>query len=450
MSEKHYKQLRQKDREIIEEMLSHRSSLSNIAKAIGCSSATVSREILRNRRDDGHKNSPEGWGNANCCIHRRHCNIKGLCTRCTSPASRYCSSCAKSKCMGLCAKYEEQICEQIKSSPHVCNGCVGGNCRLHRFRYSAKDAQISAETRSRETREGIDVSIEDLAKSEAIIKDGIEKGQGVDHIFFAHKGELAFSKSSFYRHVKNGNMTLIPLNLRKAVKYKVRNKTQEPSRTNIPPKVLEGRLYEDFMALDEYERARVVECDCVEGPASDNDALLSLHFKAIHFQVAFKIEVKDAEHVLECFNWLAFILKDFFPRCFGILLFDRGSEFACVPEIEALADAGEVRAFFTDSRHPEQKGAAEKNHVEIRKVIKKGASLAKIGMWELSEVMSHINSSLRGSIFGKSPMELAMSVLPTELFEHLGYRHVPPDDVVLLPELLDQIKRPSKQLPTSD
>lgn len=450
MSERHYRQLTRKDRETIEEMLLHRSSLSSIARAIGCSTATVSREIIRNRRDDGYKASSRSWRNANCCVHRRYCEVRGLCAHCNSPRSKYCPRCEKSKCMALCPKYEEQLCEQIAKSPHVCNGCVGGSCNLHRFRYSAKDAQVSAETRARETREGLDVSAEDLVRSETIIRGGIEKGQGIDHIFIAHKEELAFSRSSFYRHLRSGHMTLVPLNLRKAVKYKARNKTSEPARTNIPPETLEGRTYQDFCDLEESERKRVVECDCVEGPAGENEALLTLHFKALHFQIALKLEVKDSAHVLKCFEWIASILEEEFKKLFGILLFDRGSEFCCVLEIETLAGPGEIRAFFTDPRHPEQKGSAEKNHVEIRKVIEKGASLKEIGMWELSEVMSHVNSSLRYSLFGKSPMALAQSVLPTELIEHLGYRLISPDDVVLLPELLDGIKHSHDQLPTSD
>ena len=442
MPEKHYKQLRREDRETIEEMLNTRSPISAIARQIGCSTATISREISRNRRDDGYKGSRTAWKNNNCCALKRHCNVKGLCAYCTSPKSKSCSTCQKSKCMALCERFEEQLCEQISKSPHVCNGCVGGSCRLHRYRYSAKDAQAMAEGRSREARSGLDCTAEGLERSEAIIREGISKGQGIDHIFNANKDELSFAKSSFYRHVRNGDVSIIPLDLRKAVKYKLRNKAQGSSRSNIPLEVLEGRRYEDFCSLDESERARVVECDCMEGPASENDAILTMHFKALHFQVAFKLRVKDAAHVLECFVWLASVLGDEFPRCFGILLFDRGSEFTCVLEVEALASKGKIRCFFTDGGRPDQKGACEKNHVECRKVIEKGTSLAQIGTWELSEVMSHVNSSLRDSIFGKSPMELSMGVLPKELFDHLGYRLVAPNDVVLRPELLDSIKAP--------
>jgi IS30 family transposase len=292
-------------------------------------------------------------------------------------------------------------------------------------------------------REGIDVTPEDLERSEAIIRAGIENGQGIDHIFFAHKGELAFSESSFYRHVKAGNVSILPIELRKAVKYKLRNKSDSPTRTNIPAEVLLGRTYADFLELSEEERARVVECDCVEGPNDEVNALLTMHFKALHFQIAFKLEVKDTAHVLKCFKWLYAILKDSFGLYFSILLFDRGSEFAGVLDIEALSK-GDIRTFFCDPQRSDQKASAEKNHVEVRKVIEKGASLKGIDMWVLSEVMSHVNSSLRHSTFGISPMELAMAILPKKLLDHLGYRLIAPDDVVLLPKLLKSIKRPSQ------
>jgi len=445
MSEKRYKQLRIKEREVIEEGLNARKTISAIARETGISASTVSREIIRNRRDDGYrKRSTSQWGNGNLCIHRKGCKVTGLCKHCTSADAKSCGFCRKGKCQSACEKFEEEACMQITGSPHVCNGCsLAATCKLHRFRYSAKDAQAASDTRSREAREGIDVTAEDLEKSVSIIKAGIEKGQGIDHIFLAHGDELAFSKSSFYRHVSNGTVPILPIHLPKAVKYKPGNKAAGPTRTNIPAEVLAGRTYDDFMGLSEEERASVVECDCVEGPNDENDAVLTMHFKALHFQIAFKLEVKDSSHVIRCFEWLCAVLEDGFSKCFGILLFDRGSEFAGVLDIEALS-AGNIKAFFTDARHPDQKGSAEKNHVEIRKVVKKGASLANIDMLVLSEVMSHVNSSLRHSVYGKCPMQLALSVLPMKLFEHLGYRLVPPDDVVLLPKLLESIRRPSK------
>jgi IS30 family transposase len=296
--------------------------------------------------------------------------------------------------------------------------------------------------RSREVRAGIDCTPEDLARSETIIRSGIERGQGLDHIFAAHADEIAFGKTTFYRYVKQGNISIIPMELAKAVKYKARKTQKGTSRTNIPKEVLEGRSFLDFMALDEKKRANVVQCDCVEGSADEDSALLTLHFVALHFQIALKLEIKDSKHVMTCFEWLFNILGDDFSTYFGILLFDRGCEFVRVAEIESYGSGGS-KVYFCDPQRSDQKGSAEKNHVEIRKVIKKGSSLASIGPWELSEVMSHVNSSLRLSIFGKSPIELAKGVLPQKLFDELGYHLIAPDDVMLVAELLDMVKRPS-------
>jgi IS30 family transposase len=443
MSERHYKHLRKVQREQIEEGLNAKKSMSAIAREIGCSAGTVTREVMRNRRDDGYrKKSERSLGNGNICIHRKECEAVGLCRHCTSPQAKFCKSCKKGKCQELCERFEEEICLQISSSPHVCNGCsLGGGCKLHRYRYSARDAEVLSETRNREAREGIDCTPEALEESTAIIKAGIDKGQGLDHIFFAHRDELAFAKSTFYRHVKDGKVSILPIHLRKAVKYKPRDSKSGSSRMNIPPEVLIGRTYDDFKELPESEQARVVECDCMEGPADENDAIFTLHFKALHFQIAFKLAMKDSEHVYNCFMLLADILEEDFSKYFGILVFDRGCEFARILDIEALGEG--VKGYFTDPRRANQKGSCEKNHVECRKILAKGSSFAGIGAWELSFVMSHVNSSLREAIFGKSPMELAMAVLPKELFEHLGYTLIAPDDVVLLPELLEMIKRPS-------
>jgi IS30 family transposase len=443
MSEKRYKQLEQKDREAIEEGLTHKKSVSAIAKEIGVATATVTREIMRNRRDDGYRGvSEKAWGNANRCVNRKRCDITGLHSHCTSPDAKRCSFCKKSKCMGSCDGFEEEICTQIATSPHVCNGCNVGSCRLHRYRYSAKDAQAMAEARSREARCGIDCTPEDLMRSEDIIRAGIKKGQGLDHIFLAHADEIAFAKTTFYRHVRNGDVSTIPLELRKAVKYKARKKNNDAITANIPKEVLEGRTYADFLELDEKMRANVVQCDCVEGPEDENSALLTLHFVSLHFQIALKLTVKNSDHVMRCFKWLLEILGVDFSTYLGILVFDRGCEFTRVAELESFG-AKQTRVYFCDPRRSDQKAECEKNHVEIRKVIEKGASLKGIGPWELAEVMSHVNSSLRLSIFGKSPMALALGVLPQALFDNLGYRLIAPDDVMLKPELLNPVRRPS-------
>ncbi|MDR3307303.1 MAG: IS30 family transposase [Coriobacteriales bacterium] len=442
MSQKNYKQLCKEQREQIEEGLNAKKSISEIARQIGVSPATVTREVMRNRRDDGYRaNDTRAWGNGNVCVQRRTCDITKLCERCVEPKTKKCSFCKRRNCARLCGAYQEESCPQIATSPHVCNGCAAGprSCRYHRFRYSAKDAQQVCETRGRETREGIDCTPEELKRAEDILKAGLDNGQGIAHIYSAHSDEIAFSPRSCYRHIQNGDIAILPIELPKAVRYKKRGgKGREKP---IEPEKMKGHLYSDFLALDEQFRSRVVECDCVEGPAGSDDAILTMHFKALHFQIGIKLERKDTAHVVKAFDWLHGILEDSFSDVFGIILCDRGSEFKDIEGMEAKDGKRRCAVYFTDAQRPDQKGSCEKNHVELRKIIPKGTSLAGIGAYELAEVFSHVNSERRESLFGLCPLEWAAKALPTELIDGLGYRLVDADDVLLKPRLLEQVRQ---------
>ena len=62
----------------------------------------------------------------------------------------------------------------------------------------------------------------------------------------------------------------------------------------------------------------------------------------------------------------------------GVLLTDRGSEFSDPLAIErSCLEPGKrrCRVFYCDPLAPGQKGACERNHVEIRKLLPKGAGI---------------------------------------------------------------------------
>jgi IS30 family transposase len=443
MGKKPYNQLTKKQREQIEDGLSSQRSISAIAREIGVSPATVSREIIRNRRDDGIHVSRHRINNK--CASRRHCDVMHLCAAC----DKKCSLCKK--CNSLCPLYKEDVCGRIARSPHVCNGCASqSGCTLHRFRYSAKDAQSAYEGRAAQTREGIDCTPEELAATTAIIKEGLSKGQGLNHIYAAHKDEMAFSKRSAYRHIHNGTIGIIAMELPKAVRYKQRQHDKSTTRSNIAPELLSGRTYADFMSLDEEWRARVVEMDCVVGPQGTEDAVLTLHFKALHFQMGIKLAIKDSAHVIAAIDWLEEICEGRFTQFFGIILCDRGSEFSDPVGMEGAGPSRRCSVYYTDPQQSQQKGACEKNHVELRKVLPKGTPLGGIDADVLADIFSHINSELRESLYGKSPFALASALLPSTLIEHLGYRPIDPDDVILSPKLLEALGVPLKQDVTAE
>ena len=102
-------------RTLIESGLRNQDSFKEIARNIGKSPSSISREILKHRigSDKGAYGSVR-----NRCIHRRQCERLGVCnTRCT----KRCSACAK--CNSVCPAFEEDICERLSKPPYVCDGC---------------------------------------------------------------------------------------------------------------------------------------------------------------------------------------------------------------------------------------------------------------------------------------------------------------------------------------
>ena len=74
-----------------------------------------------------------------------------------------------------------------------------------------------------------------------IISDGVKKGQHIYHILKTHN--LDVSSSTVYRHIRKGYLSIAPIDLARAVKFKERRKSNLPS---IPKEAKKGRSYEDF------------------------------------------------------------------------------------------------------------------------------------------------------------------------------------------------------------
>ena len=86
---------------------------------------------------------------------------------------------------------------------------------------------------------------------------------------------------------------------------------------------------------------------------------------------------------------------------FRAVLTDNGAEFSDEAAIAALIGEGpgETRLFYCDPRRSDQKGACERNHVEIRKLLPKGRGIRfdRLAPADLALAMSHVNSEPRGA-----------------------------------------------------
>lgn len=264
-----YRHLTYDDRCEIQRMLGAGESVSPVARSLGRNVSSITREIVRNRRDDGYRSTPAAM--VRLCTHVRTCGLKGICPRCST---RRCASCSRVRCTNISPRFTPEVCERTAAAPFVCDGCASINgCRLHRYRYGAKLAEHKADARLRESRAGIDTTSEAFEAMISTAKPLIcEQGQSIAHVWAAHEDEFPCSGRTFYRYVDAGFGGLKNLDLVAKCRYRPRKGKRPHERFFIPG----GRTYAGFMSLPEDERLSVIEIDCVEGVRTDTKVLLTM------------------------------------------------------------------------------------------------------------------------------------------------------------------------------
>jgi IS30 family transposase len=393
----------------IQELLNSNATMSEIARELSRSVSSITREIKRNRRDDGYRVSPTSM--PRLCTHLKTCEVKGLCTRCWN---KRCVSCKKVRCTNICKRYQHDICAKNEAAPFCCNGCLSINgCRKHRYRYDAKTAQRLADSRLPESRSGIDTTSEEFQAMIDKVSPLIRKqGQSIAH----------------YRYVDLGLGGMKNLDLVAKCRYRPRKK-RGSGYFRCPT----GHTWTDFSALSEDERLTTVEMDCVEGARTDSKVFLTILFKRMSFLLVFLLDEHTQACVAEALDSLDSLLGDQFSSVVPLLLSDRGHEFQ---DYKGIEKDGRTRLYYCEPGRADQKGSIENCHRQLRRIVPKGTSLDWLTKRDAALLASHVNSMPRASLRGASPFDLAKLVLPQELLEGLGLEHIAPDKVVLRPSLL--------------
>ena len=326
-------------------------------------------------------------------------------------------------------------CPLLDKAPFVCNGCPKRrqNCGYKKIFYLAKQAQKQYEQTLVESREGTPLNSKTFWDMDKVISDGVKKGQHIYHILKTHN--LDVSSSTVYRHIRKGYLSIAPIDLARAVKFKERRKSKLPS---IPKEAKKGRSYEDFqnyLALKQLDSW--LEMDTVLGRMGGK-VLLTFNLSFCNFIFARLLDNKTAlevtKHLYDIKNTLHQADKDFF-QLFPVILTDNGGEFARVDDIE-MDVRGESKLFFCDPNRSDQKGRIEKNHTLIRDILPKGTSFDNLTQEDINLVCSHVNSVKRAALNGKSAYELFAFTYGEEIPKLLGISKIPAEDVCQSSNLL--------------
>lgn len=418
------------DRIRIQQGLDAGESLSAIARAVGVSASTVSREVRQNRT----RWVPKSRADFNRCALKRECNLTGICGGCTLA---HCKDCARVRCNDVCIGFDELECDVIARAPFVCGECSRRhNCGFTRADYVAVEAQQAYEMRLVATREGISLTPEQLESVVSLVRRRLRQGWSLDAIWAVHGAQMPITSRTMYSYIERGVLGLANIDLPRKVRYRPRK-----AISGFRPVDRDGRSYGDFLDLPREIRERAVQMDTVIGRARDFKCILTLHFPSWELQLMVLLDEHTCECVVGALDWIECVVGTAeFARLFGVVLTDRGVEFGDFEAIErsALGNGRRCRVFYCDPMRSGQKGSCEKNHVELRRVLPKGTSFEGLTAYDVATVCTHVNNYPRKGLGGATPYSLAARHLPKNLLDELGVARLSPGEAVLTPALLER------------
>ena len=427
------KHLKENDRAFIAEALQQNMTFKEIGKLLNKDPSTISKEVKSNRtfKASGNLVNPK----PNLCIHRKNCEESYICnpqyrdTHCMYG----CFQC--DYCNEICPKYEKENCSTLRKAPYVCNGCKKkSSCRLEKYYYKAISAQRKYEQKLHTSRMGINIGEDECAELDNFITPLIKKGQPISHIYNVARDKLPCSKTTLYRYVNSGILSLKNIDLRRVVRYKPRKKKISP-KTNHSR---QNRTYTDFLQFtSDNPTLHIWEMDIVEG-RKGGKVLLTLFSRETKLMLSFLLEQNTQEEVLHTLNYLEQeIGSALFYQVFQIILTDNGSAFlnAHAIEMSFINFKKRTHLFYCDPYSSYQKGAIEKNHEYIRWVLPKGSSFDDLTWYDVTLLTSHINSIARDSLDGFTPYK-AMKILYPLLLEKVHIIPISPNEITLIPDLL--------------
>lgn len=428
-----HKHLTIDDRMYIEEALNHGVTFTYIARYLCKDPTTISKEILRHRRintwNRGSFNNPY-----NFCIHRYHCKKTNACDKLIICDTK-CRSCHK--CNSVCSRFERERCDRMEHAPYVCNGCEKPRhlCTIQtKYDYNAKIAQRLYEEQRTSSREGINLSKQELHSIDRVVRPLVEQGQS-PYMILANHPELDMSVKTLYNYINEGVLLTRNVDLKRKTKFKPRKCHK---RQIINRAIFNGRTYNDFKAL-ELGPDDFAEMDTVLSARGSLKCILTIYFPDTELLVARLLQRCTPGAVRMAVDQIQNALGDYieFALLMPTILVDRGREFGDPDALELDKDGNpRTKIYYCDPMRSNQKGGIENVHTMLRMIIPKGTVFTGLTQWDVRKAIDHVNNAPRKNLDGKTPYEKAHWLYGKSILDKLQLRYVAPDEVTLTPKLL--------------
>lgn len=428
-----HKHLTLDDRIFIEQSLDEGKSFREISKYLCKDPSTISKEVWKHRIvntwNSGSFNNPY-----NFCVHRYRCKKTNACDKLVI-CDTLCRSCHR--CNNVCSRFEREYCSHIQKAPYVCNGCdmPRHKCSVHtKYDYNAKAAHRKYEELLSQSRCGVNLTQKELRELDKVVRPLIEQGQSPYMILTNHP-ELGISVKTLYNYIDQNLLLTRNIHLKRKVRFKKRKgqSTKAPSR-----EIFIGRTYKDFKDshADELE---FWEMDTVLSAKGSSRCILTLYFPEIELFWAHIMDRCSPSAVKAVFQHLQTVLgsADEFACLLPVILTDRGQEFGKPEELEKdVLGHPRTSIFYCDPMRSNQKGGIENIHTMLRMILPKGTIFTDLTQWDVRKCVDHINNAPRKNLGGRTPYEMAVSLIGPEILKKMQLRYIAPDEVTLSPKLL--------------
>ena len=424
------KHLTIEDRIYIQNELDKGTSFKDIARFLCRDPTTISKEVKARRASDWfHKGT---FLNAkNFCTKRFRCKKTNACNKILLCGVK-CASCPT--CNQTCPDFQKECCSKLDRAPYVCNGCSKkiNHCTIaHKYTYNARFADRKYRECLKDSRSGIAMTRQELHKKDKIITPLIDQGQSPYQIVANHP-ELNLSVRSVYNYLDMGLLTARNVDLKRKVKFKPRkvHKSQISDR-----RVFNGRTYADFQQL---HLESFVEMDTVHSAVGSSKTLLTFFFTREKLFLAFLMNRNTEGSVRLVLDRLEKRFGTFdFLTLFEYILTDRGAEFGDPDSLETgVTGIQRTNIYYCDPMRSGQKGGIEQAHTMLRMILPKRTTFEFLTQWDVNLITSHINSTPRESLNGRTPYDVALEAFGTDALKAFQLRRIDPDKVILTPKLI--------------
>lgn len=398
----------------IEEMLNKRHRKIEIATDLDKSQSTISREINRHKILKTYKPINGNFYNCKFFINCKICTQK-------------------------CKIYQPISCKERDRNIGACNNCPKlRTCSLDKYFYKADIAQKNYKYTLSDARQGVNLNTSELIELAHTICPLIKRGQSIYTILNNHP-EIKFCEKTIYNYIEMGlfkdwdvtNLTLKRKVRRKVSKKKLKKRKEPENYTN--------RTYTDYLEYKiQNPNITTTEMDTVYNHQS-GPYIQTFIFENTSFMIGILHHQKTAESMSNSLTKLQNKLTDVeYGKLFSLLLTDRGSEFGKPQQFEINMKTGEIRSkiFYCDPMQSSQKPHVENNHIFIREILPNGQDWSHLTQEKIDLMFSHINSTPRESLGGKTPYEIFTFIYGDELADKLNIQKIAKDEVNTTPRLL--------------